>query len=572
MATPTRHPTGAFPEAGAPRGGSHAEEDGSLPGVEVTRRAASHHVVETSRTSEPLGLLGALRYSKSQDFYIRTTTVVANVSFEGFPFEVDRVSKDFVFVPNQVVDVNALVGPHQPTLRALAHHYAGLLAEDLLCLGGVLAIVGLEYGLRLGLAALGSTFPAAVTGLFLLFGFLCLVDHYWPAGANAIVHYFTPAVVFLSRWLGLLFVPSLVGIPTIADRIQLEEVPLAMTIIALKTAVLILVGAGVSTLVAKAVARCQPAPAEEAKPLQPRASPLPPPLPTGGSLLRLLAVVVFGLAALPLCADPAVDEAVMFAIWLAALFFAFSLALHVQRWAGRRVAVLGQLLQPVMTSTALLLALLHLVAALKQQTLLQALAQFSKGKGVVPPAAGDVVSALLAPAVVSMAFGMFRSRRIVFQNFVLIAAMTFIIAVLGIVLLALACRVFSISPTLAISLVPTTASTPFAMESTRMLGGGDAKLSATGSIFAGVVGTLVGRLLLNAVDVRAPLLRGIAIGGASHGVATGMLVMDEPASAPFSATSFAFVGSITATLTAFEPVRRLILMLLGYYIEIPFGE
>lgn len=57
----------------------------------------------------------------------------------------------------------------------------------------------------------------------------------------------------------------------------------------------------------------------QAKPLQPRASPLPPPLPTGGSLLRLLAVVVFGLAALPLCADPAVDEAVMFAIWCGAV-------------------------------------------------------------------------------------------------------------------------------------------------------------------------------------------------------------------------------------------------------------
>lgn len=38
---------------------------------------------------------------------------------------------------------------------------------------------------------------------------------------------------------------------------------------------------------------------------------------------------------------------------LAALFFAFSLALHVQRWAGRRVAVLGQLLQPVMAGPAL---------------------------------------------------------------------------------------------------------------------------------------------------------------------------------------------------------------------------
>jgi putative effector of murein hydrolase/putative effector of murein hydrolase LrgA (UPF0299 family) len=541
-------------------------------GTDASRRTVSHDFLPPMRRPA-MSLLGAIRGSKSQDFYVRTTTVVSNVSFEGFPFEVGTVLKDFVFVPNSNTDVGPAPegsASSPATVRSLVLYCGGLLREDALRIAGTVTLLGFEYSLRMLLAHLGTTFPAAVAGLFLLFGALCGIQYLSPSVAEGILQSFTPAVVFFSRWLGLMFVPSLVCIPSVLGTISLPEVPIALALIFAKTVFLIALGAPLCKGIAYCVSFCQTSSEDEVKPLQKTS--LPPPLPAADFMLRLLGIVATGLVALSLMPDPNWDEPILFTIWISAMFFLFSLALHLQRWVGARIAVLGQLLQPVLTTTFGLLALMALVAAIKKQPFFEALSQFSKGKGVMPPGAGDAVSMLLPAAVIAMAFGMFRSRKVVSQNAALILLMSTILAILGLVTLSVGARVLGLSPTLAVSLAPTTASTPFAMESTRMLGGGDTKLAATGSIIAGICGTVVGRAVLNALGVRDSLARGLALGGCSHGIATGMLAMEEPATAPFAATAFAFVGSITAILMSFEAPRTLVLMALGLYIELPFGE
>uniref|UniRef100_A0A7S4CKS8 LrgB-like protein n=1 Tax=Eutreptiella gymnastica TaxID=73025 RepID=A0A7S4CKS8_9EUGL len=259
-----------------------------------------------------------------------------------------------------------------------------------------------------------------------------------------------------------------------------------------------------------------------------------------------------------------VPVAILIIVLIAVLFLVFSCALHLQRRAAAVVSVLGQLLQPVATTTVGTLALVPVIAALRDMPALDVVQEFRGG-------AGALLGSLLPPAVICMAFGMFKSRALVAKNFVVVMVVTFALAVAGIVILALSARFCGLSSVLAVSLVPTTATTPLAMESTRVLGGGDPNLAATGSILAGVVGALVGRMLLNAMGVSQSILRGLAIGGCSHGIATGMLVMDEPEAAPFSAISFALVGSFTAILLSASAVQQLVLVLLGLYINIPFA-
>jgi len=86
--------------------------------------------------------------------------------------------------------------------------------------------------------------------------------------------------------------------------------------------------------------------------------------------------------------------------------------------------------------------------------------------------------------------------------------------------------------------------------------GAAARLRAWWSALAGVTGAVVGPYVLDAVGVHAPLARGIALGTASHGIATARAFAEGEVAGSFA--SLAMVLNAVLTAAVVPPLVRLI--------------
>ena len=79
---------------------------------------------------------------------------------------------------------------------------------------GIGMLIALGIGLQHLLQRMHINFPAAVPGVLLVFLLLCAIEQAaGPHRATSVLLLFAPAVGFLNRWLGLMFVPAMIRIP-----------------------------------------------------------------------------------------------------------------------------------------------------------------------------------------------------------------------------------------------------------------------------------------------------------------------------------------------------------------------
>jgi predicted murein hydrolase (TIGR00659 family) len=106
-----------------------------------------------------------------------------------------------------------------------------------------------------------------------------------------------------------------------------------------------------------------------------------------------------------------------------------------------------------------------------------------------------------------------------------------------------------------LSLAPKSATAAVAIEISRLIGGAPA-MTATLTIFTGIIGAIAGPYVLDLSGIHAPEARGFAMGVASHGIATARAFTESEV-----AGSFAGLGmTLNAVLTAMvvPPITHLL--------------
>ena len=131
----------------------------------------------------------------------------------------------------------------------------------------------------------------------------------------------------------------------------------------------------------------------------------------------------------------------------------------------------------------------------------------------------NILQYLLGTAVVALAIPLYRNLRSLLRELPLITVALAAGSLTSIFCgLALA-KAFGASPATLLSIAPKSATAAVSMEIARGIGGFPA-VTACLTIFTGIIGAVLGPYILTWAGVDCPTARGVALGTASHGIAT----------------------------------------------------
>lgn len=132
---------------------------------------------------------------------------------------------------------------------------------------------------------------------------------------------------------------------------------------------------------------------------------------------------------------------------------------------------------------------------------------------------GEWISQLLGPAVVALAYPLYRQRKTLRRLAFPIVGGSLFGAMIGVITGILFARWLGFDEELIYSLTPKSVTTPVAMEITHSLGGLPA-LAAVFVVVAGVGGTLFSSFIFKYCRITHVVGRGVGIGSASHAIGT----------------------------------------------------
>ncbi len=132
---------------------------------------------------------------------------------------------------------------------------------------------------------------------------------------------------------------------------------------------------------------------------------------------------------------------------------------------------------------------------------------------------GDWINQLLGPAVVALAFPLYKQRKVLMNHIYVILGGVFFGATAGMFSGFLFGKLAGVTDELAVSILPKSLTTPVAVQISEELGGIPA-LTAVFVMIAGLTGAILGPLILKLFKIKNPVSKGIAMGSASHAIGT----------------------------------------------------
>ncbi|GGE63936.1 LrgB family protein [Priestia taiwanensis] len=154
---------------------------------------------------------------------------------------------------------------------------------------------------------------------------------------------------------------------------------------------------------------------------------------------------------------------------------------------------------------------------------------------------GQWLDKLLGPAIVSLAYPLYKQRNIILKQVVPIVGGIIIGTTIGIVSGLMLTQIFDFTKEQIVSMVPKSITTPVAMQITSGLGGVPS-LTVVFVMIAGFTGILVGPYILKWFYLHSDIGRGVAFGSASHAIGTSKAI-------EYNELTFA-ISSVAMTLSA----------------------
>jgi len=398
---------------------------------------------------------------------------------------------------------------------------------------GVAVLALLDRTVQVGMGALHLPAVGPVPAMLLLVGLLLIVHELNPVWAQALRHLAQPAVAFLLRWMPLFFAPPLIALPLVPTPEPATLARIALVVL-------------------------------------------------GGFLVNLLLVV--GLAAWvrgrgPRRAEPDVDpplapfnvQWVTVSLWLtvAVMLAQLSRISGMQAYLcvpGLLAAAVGSFLLGLKLPARLRLVLHPLVTCAIGTHAVLALspwkiADFSTQR-LDRPGPGDLLLALLGPSVLALGVQVYDRRALLRRHIVQLAGVLGICAPLSLVATVAAGRLLDLPRAWILALAPRSVTIPIAVPIAGTLHA-DVGRTASAVVLTGILGAVIGRSILNLLQVRDPAVRGLGIGAASHGVGTAALVTTEPVAAAVAGLAFALFAVWSALAVSFPGFVELLMAVAG---------
>jgi putative effector of murein hydrolase len=205
---------------------------------------------------------------------------------------------------------------------------------------------------------------------------------------------------------------------------------------------------------------------------------------------------------------------------------------------------------------ALVLRLFSAAAGLPHDTVLRA--YYGSGRGP-----GDLLAALLVPAVVSYGFQLHKYRLLLQAHLVTVLATTVLAASFGLGSSALLARLLGVRPqSLALATFTRCATSPLALTGAQLLGA-EGSVAALLVALTGMLGAVAGPPLLAVLGVREDLAVGLSMGASAHGVGTAA-VADRPPQFAAAVVSMTLTGLWTVALLSHQGTRAALTALAGF--------
>lgn len=132
---------------------------------------------------------------------------------------------------------------------------------------------------------------------------------------------------------------------------------------------------------------------------------------------------------------------------------------------------------------------------------------------------GKWINSLLGPAVVALAYPLYKQREMLVKYSVPIIGGVFVGLFAGMISGLVFAEVFGVDRSLILSIIPKSITTPVAIQIATGIGGVPS-MTVVFVMIAGFSGVILGPILLKWIRIKSSLGKGIALGSASHALGT----------------------------------------------------
>ncbi len=163
---------------------------------------------------------------------------------------------------------------------------------------------------------------------------------------------------------------------------------------------------------------------------------------------------------------------------------------------------------------------------------------------------GKYLEYLLKPAIITLGVPLYLQLEQIRKQALPIIVSQFVACITGVVTVVLVAHALGASLPVILSLSPKSATTPIAIEVTRVLGGLPA-LSAIVVILTGIFGAVFGMAILRLLAIKSPVAQGLALGAAAHAVGTAHAMQKSRRLGAYSSIGLIVNGTLTGLLTPY---------------------
>lgn len=158
---------------------------------------------------------------------------------------------------------------------------------------------------------------------------------------------------------------------------------------------------------------------------------------------------------------------------------------------------------------------------------------------------GDYISIFLAPVTAVLAVPLYRQIESLKKNFFPIIVGISVGCLTSFALVTLFAKLFDISPTLRISLLPKSITIPMGIELSSELGAVPA-ITIAAIVITGITGGVIAPLVCKLCKIKHPIAQGVAIGTSSHAIGTAKALEMGEVQGAMSSLSIGVAGILTS--------------------------
>ncbi|CAO2838067.1 unnamed protein product [Amaranthus hypochondriacus] len=407
-------------------------------------------------------------------------------------------------------------------------------------------IVATDKLLNQAFVSASIKFPSALFGMFCTFSILMILDTVIPAAAASVVSFFEPAFLFIQRWLPVFYVPSLVVLP-----LAVRDIPAASGL----KVVGILVGgwlaslcvAGYTAIAVRNIVKTEMIPAE------PMAKPPPFSAPEVWAWSAIFVASFAGAYLYPTILGTAARTCLPFLLAATVLGYMIGSGLP---------SVLKMLFHPIICC-ALAADLAAFAFGYISKSGIEPVLGYYLTKVSTDPGAGDILMGFLGSVIISFSFSMFKQRKLVKRHAAEIFTSIIISTLFSLYSTALIGRLVGLEKSLTISILPRCITMALALSIVSLFEGTNSSMTAAVVVLTGLVGANFVQVVLDKLQFRDPIARGIATASSAHGLGTAALSAKEPEALPFCAIAYSLTGIVGCVLCSIPAVRQSLLAVVG---------